>query len=393
MEEDESLNAQRYVLHIGAPKCGSTAIQSSLDTSRDSLKSAGFFYWSDRRHNSFPAREVAGTKYSDPRSLQYRKVITGFLETMVEDFRASKDLIPLYSSEYLASANSANIQRLVRDFSDRPLKIVYVVRAPHLVITSWWQQCIKEGTNKSLSDFFETILSQIDIQEGPEAYWQDQHFGRVAKRWINAGATDFSVVVIDPRDHESTLRNFEQAAGIPQGVLALGEFSNESVSLFEAEVLVALNKIITTRFDREVLNIERQKRGVERYIRHIRLTKGPSIEVPHAYRERVTSLAKQFMAELKESGAKIYGDLANLLPPEDWARSAVQEDDEIRISRADDAERAAGMLLGVALKMAEEERKYQRVWGSPLPTTPQLVVRFVRELARRVLRPLRRPRS
>ena len=109
---------RQFVLHIGAPKCASTAIQSALDTSRSSLEEAGFHYWSSKRHDPLPAREVTGTKYTDPEAMRPffsgykrvesekkstfvgfgRKVHPGKWARLVKDFRRSEFAAPLYSS-------------------------------------------------------------------------------------------------------------------------------------------------------------------------------------------------------------------------------------------------------------------------------------------------------
>jgi hypothetical protein len=404
---------RQFVLHIGAPKCASTAIQSALDTSRSSLEEAGFHYWSSKRHDPLPAREVTGTKYTDPEAMRPffsgykrvesekkstfvgfgRKVHPGKWARLVKDFHRSEFAAPLYSSEFLASAGSESVARVIRDLGDRRLNVIYIVRAPHLALSSNWQQFIKEGMQQSLPEFLDLVLPDQEDSVLDHPYWQDQHYGRVTQRWMQSGATNFSVLIIDPRDHASTLRNFERAAGMPAETLRAGQTINESISLFEADVLLALNRLTTSKSDRLVLSIERQKRGVERYIRDVRADKGEAIEIPHHYRARVGALAKKFKEQIEGSGATIYGDTSHLLPAHDWVTADPDEREEAHRIRLRDAERAAGLLLGVALKVAEEEHKYQRVWGSPFPSVPQLVARFGRELARRLVRRFYSPRS
>ena len=413
MQHKVAATDQQFILHIGAPKCASTAIQSALDISRSALEEAGFYYWSAKPHDPLPAREVTGTKYTDPEAMRpffsgYRKVesetksaLAGFSRKvhpgkwvrLVKDLHQSEFAAPLYSSEFLASASAESVSRIVRDLSSRRLNVIYIVRAPHLVLSSSWQQFIKVGMQQSFPEFLDRILPGHEESALDHPYWQDQHYGRVTQRWMESGATNFSVLIIDPRDHSSTLRNFERAAGMPDETLTPGKAVNESLSLFEADVLIALNRLTSSKSDRHVLSIERQQLGVERYIRDLRTDKGEAIEIPHYYRARVGALAQKFKEQIEGSGATIYGDTSHLLPAHDWVTEAPTEGEEAHRVRLRDAERVAGLLLGVALQVAEVEHKYQRVWGSPFPSTSQLVVRFGRELARRLMRQLYRRRS
>jgi hypothetical protein len=413
MTSNSVASDRQFILHIGAPKCASTAIQSALDNSRTSLEKAGFYYWSSKRHDPLPAREIMGSKYTDPEGMRpffsgykrvesekktayvgfSRKVHAGKWTRLVQDFHQLNYSAPLYSSEFLASASSESVARVVQDLGDRRLNVIYIVRAPHLALSSNWQQLIKEGMRQSFPEFLDLVLPDQDDSVLDHPYWQDQHYGQVTQRWMESGATNFSILVIDPRDHASTLRHFERAAGMPTETLRPGQTINESISLFEAEVLLALNRLTTSKSDRLVLSIERQKRGVERYIRDVRADKGEAIEIPFHYRARVGALALKFKEQLESSGATIYGNTSDLLPKSDWiSADAIGSEESSRIRRGD-AERAAGLVLGVALKVAEEEHKYKRVWGSPLPTVPHLVARFCRELARRFVRRFYSPRS
>ena len=48
------------ILHIGAPKCGSTALQSALFLNRERLKSQGIEYVGARAHWASAAKAVVG---------------------------------------------------------------------------------------------------------------------------------------------------------------------------------------------------------------------------------------------------------------------------------------------------------------------------------------------
>ena len=48
------------ILHIGAPKCGSTALQSAFYLNRDALKRAGVEYIGSQAHWTSAAKSIVG---------------------------------------------------------------------------------------------------------------------------------------------------------------------------------------------------------------------------------------------------------------------------------------------------------------------------------------------
>ena len=100
------------VIHIGAPKCGSTALQSAFHQNRDALHSDGVTYIGESSHWISAAKAVA--EVSD--RISGKKPPISEWERLVKEVNLVASGTALISSEWFAAASEASVQRIVNGY-------------------------------------------------------------------------------------------------------------------------------------------------------------------------------------------------------------------------------------------------------------------------------------
>ena len=99
------------IIHIGAPKCGSTTLQALWHANRAELERAGVHYVGNRTHWAAPAKAVAGVKQ---RISDVVPPLSNW-EALTKEVSATTERLALISSEWYASATKEAVHRIVRD--------------------------------------------------------------------------------------------------------------------------------------------------------------------------------------------------------------------------------------------------------------------------------------
>jgi hypothetical protein len=146
------------VIHIGAPKCGSTALQSAFYQNRDALRSEGVTYIGESSHWISAAKAV--TEVSD--RIPGKKPPISEWKRLVKEVSSVTSGTALISSEWFAAASEASIQRIVDDLDAERLHAVLVIRPLTLTLPSAWQQGLKLGGRQGLSEWLDTILNNSE---------------------------------------------------------------------------------------------------------------------------------------------------------------------------------------------------------------------------------------
>lgn len=225
----------RVVLHIGAPKTGTSFIQSVLSNNRPLLLSRGVLWpgqtWNEQVRAVEDLRDAAAGK---------RDQATRW-DAIVEEVNAFDGSTAIISMEWLCLGDRAMAARAVNSFAGNDVRVVLAVRDLARVIPAQWQESTQNGFAWTYSDFLKGVTSRRQGREGPGGhFWHNQDWGRMASTWGSAvGGSRLWVVTVPPPGsppHE-LWRRFCTAADMDPADYSLQGWPNESLGAASAELM------------------------------------------------------------------------------------------------------------------------------------------------------------
>lgn len=336
------LPAGTRLVHIGPSKTGTTSLQGSLWVARATLRAQGVRYVGVTRHSALAARAAAGIR--DFHAEDDTPPPDWHWQGLLREIRRAGDNRVVVSSEYLAHAAEPAVRRIVRDVGPDRIHVLVTLRPIAHLLSSLWQQRVQAGSHHRLEAWLEATLGR-DGALPETGLWHYHHHDRLVARWADeVGPDRVTVLILDPANREWLLRQVEALLAVDPGTLALqDDYLNRSLTLPEAEALVALNrrlrKVELGRPD--LLYVTHA--GAARFLK----TRRPPADEPRAglpgwAADRAAIVASEIVEGLRESGVRILGDLEALT-----AQPAVLAEDGPGDRRVP-LDIAATMAMGVA---------------------------------------------
>jgi len=308
---------RRVHLHVGAPKSGTTYLQSRLQANRRELRRHGVHHpagiLGDPRLQYWAALEVTGTDHGvDPRR------VDGAWERVLRQVRRSRGDVVL-SHEVLAKATPEQAARVRADLAatGAELRVVLTSRDLARELTSGWQETLKFGSRLTLRAYLDRARA------GRSAFMAAFDPTRVLTAWA-AGlpAAQVHVVTAPPSGGAGGLlwARFLDALEIdPAWAPRDADRANTSVGVPEAQVLRRLNRRLG----------EDARRGgalsplVDGIVVGDALAprRSPAIVLGPEDHPWVAERSESWVAWLRERGVTVHGDLDDLRPaepPDDW---------------------------------------------------------------------------
>ena len=373
------------ILHIGAPKCGSTALQSAFYLNRDALKRAGVEYIGSQAHWTSAAKSIVGVpdrvSGAVPPLTEWTSLLTWTARARHEGRTA------LISSEWFASADAAHVERIVRDLGRDSLRVVLAIRPLTSTLPSAWQQGLKLGGTLGLTAWLETILTQ---PESPRAQrvWLKHGYDAIATRWAEAVGKDrVTILIVDEQRPERIFGDFSRIANLPENVLSTApKRTNPSLSAFEADVLAELNQMFFTRGG----TLKEYRSGVLRtfdgYVNSIRQGGIEKSRIPTQLLPAVLARNSEIARNIESLGCTVVGDLKRFADAA--ARAGAESTGGTESNQRDaDVRSAAGMMYSLIITAGITEPV------APLPGFGRLSARYryqAASLARRLARAAKR---
>lgn len=230
------------VLHVGAPKTGSTYLQSVLWNNRDALLAAGVHVLgNDQGEHHRASHDLRGARFnpSDP-GVDW----TGAWDRMAAWAAESPAPTVVVSEEKLASVTPEQAQRAVATLAPRTVHVVYVTRDLPGLLPSEWQEYVKHGTSTTYGAWAASVLGSAT--EGPGAwFWKVHDLESVVARWATAVPREHIHVITMPGSRaprDEIWRRFCTVLDCPPEVATeLDMSANPSLGLVGAEVLRRVN--------------------------------------------------------------------------------------------------------------------------------------------------------
>lgn len=360
----------RVVLHVGAPKTGTTFLQQGLWRNREALRDQGFHLPGKRQVDMFEAAvEVRGS---------YR--FWGIDEARVRGTWArlcreasSTPGTTLMSHEVLAAATPEQVEAALAAFGDVELHLVFTARDVSRQVVSEWQERVKNGGKERFASYRRTLEETIDRHDAAP-FWLAHDVVSVLDRWAATLPPEQVHVVVCPpsgTDPIELWHRFGDACGFDARSLdphagtgdADTPATNRGLGVVEVALLRQVNRVLDGRIKQPTYSVVVKRRFAQRLLSEIsspRYESGP-LRAPADLVDLLRPWAVRRNEELLRRGVHVYGDLATLVPGE--ASDDVMDPDKVPA----EVLRSAAMVVIAQLLLGEARRVEGNASREPAP--------------------------
>ena len=351
---------RRVLLHVGAPKTGTSFVQDILFTNRDALRERGILYPADRHDAHFlAALDLMELPWG---GLEHEAV--GAWDRLAAEVREWQGTA-IISHEILGTASRVQVARALESLGAHEgteVHIVYSARDLVRQIPAEWQENVKHRRTLGYRQFLDKITDPQRTGELASWFWGVQEVPDVLDRWGSALPPDRVHLVTVPKPgapRDLLWERFASVLGLDAEALA-PETSRANASLGVPET--ALLRRINKRVNSGVLRNEDYRQLVRELLAHRTLslrTGSPRLGVPADVRAWAVELSETWIEVLAGRGYDIAGSLDELRP-DTAGPPFVDPDHPDEHDVADAAVQATVTLLEEVVRLHETEQRLQR---------------------------------
>jgi hypothetical protein len=308
--------ARKVIVHIGAPKTGTSFVQDLLFNSRDRLTELGICYPAER----FDAHFLAALDLMQLTWGGLEREAVGAWDRLAAEVRACPGTA-IVSHEILATASRAHVARALASLSSDDTEIHVVLSARDLVrqIPAEWQENVKHRRTVTYSDFLAHLQDQSRQQGVASWFWGVQEVPDILERWGSTlPRSRVHLVTVPPPGSPPDLlwQRFSRVLGLDPVEFTLEDDArtNASLGVVEAAVVRRLNEQVA-----DVVPNHHYRALVREALVHQHLStdrQSARLSVPPDVWAWAAQLSRQWVAELALRGYDVVGDLDDLLPVE-----------------------------------------------------------------------------
>lgn len=374
--------SQELVVHIGPHKTGTTSIQESLHRARRELHEIGVAYLFDegRINLNVSASELLRHVRANGKGTR----ITQGASRITAILRATNSDRIVMSAEHLSSFNDDEVRSFFELLShEKPshrVRVIITLRRIDKMIPSLWQQSVRGRVMPSLGEWTHEILTNPNHRDA----FRIDHVGLIS-RWVaRVGPSAVTVIVADDTRPRSLYDAFEQALGLPSGILVEGRVANRSLNLQQAELIRAAHHqmiaagmmeqgtehspVVGERTPDIDLGDRARRDDVDslrwpymRISRELCRTRssipGDPIVLPAEFFEQTVRRAEETVRHIREIGVATIGSLDALRPaPDPRARRA--DETVVCVTPEQSAELLVSALHAVGISGAQVDSRY-----------------------------------
>ena len=302
----------KLLLHVGAPKTGTSFVQDLLFHNPKALAEQGFVYPADR----FDAHFLAALDLMELPWGGLEKQAVGAWDRLAEQIR-DEDRTVIVSHEILAAASRPQVRRAMESFGDTEVHLVLSARDLVRQIPAEWQENVKHRRTIGYREFLDTIMDPERSGKLASWFWSVQEVPAILDRWGESLPPErVHLVTVPPPGAPSELlwQRFAGVLGLDPAPLERGGGrANPSLGVPE----IALIRRVNGRVNHGVLGGDPYRALVRELVAHRTLsarTGSPRLYLPEDAQAWATDLSKRWVAALSTKGYDVVGDLAELQP-------------------------------------------------------------------------------
>jgi hypothetical protein len=375
-EEQPLGHPPKVFVHVGLPKTGTTHLQAIMSANRNALRGDGFMYPVGRFGGHFlAALDVMDRRFRGHRYPGAEGTWRAMTQQLLAFGRAG-----LISHEVMFAATEQDILRIARSLAGAEVHVVITARDLGRQLPAVWQEQIKLGHTYQWEGFIEAVKSTRNdpiieappkdagaerpakaaskrtkelsddrrLQRVSAQFWRGRDCSAVARRWATVLPPERIHIVTVPSagaDQKVLWQRFASVLGLdPDRYDLPARGANTSLGPAETEVMRRLNP---------------ELRGAlewEQYERHAKWDLGERVlasrqqsgrmALPSRHGRWVLARSKRIVADLRDGGYAIAGQLEDLLPAKSRRSAEIRDPDQ-----TDDSEIAAtavDALIGLA---------------------------------------------
>ena len=333
--------ARAVYLHVGAPKTGTTYLQSRLARNRAHLAARGVDYPIGPTDSMF----LAAVDLIERPWGGLNDTAAGEWDALVERVRGCRGTAVI-SQEILAAATPQQVERAMAGLHGAEVHVVYSARDLARQIPSEWQEGVKHWHLPTFERFL-GIVQGARRRDPRLWFWRVQGLPDVLRRWaVDIPASRVHVVTVPPAGagREVLWGRYCRALGIDPAWAPLeSDHRNLSLGAAEATLVRRLNRRLE---DSMPVDEAAYGRLVRRLVVHEHLAHRPGkvpVTLPPEAFDWAEEVADQWVRYLSDAGFDVVGDLEDLRP--------VRPDASHSWPDPDDPDRDA--MLDAALEMIE----------------------------------------
>jgi len=300
--------ADRVVLHIGAPKTGTTFLQAMLFHNRERLAEGGVLVpGQGRRAHALAARGLR----QGPRGQH----IKDWRWLVGETHRWPGTVV--VSNEWFTRASVGQARRAVRQLGPKQTHVVFTARDFVEQAPAAWQETLKLGDATSLDDF----VTELAAERG-RWRWGVLDPAEVLERWKGElPAEQVHVVTVPPKgsDPSRLWNRFATACGFDGATCEIGgSFARESLSAESAHLMQHLGPLLRDAIEADTRHWSETYRWLQRYLSHQLLVPRTGSRIllrPDQFND-VRERSLMSVKALTEAQYHVVGDLADLTASE-----------------------------------------------------------------------------
>lgn len=297
--------ARRVLLHVGAPKTGTSYLETIIWSQRDRLESDGIFLpGTSRKDHDALMGDVRGGVWVHRDSIWTWDHLCEVVAERQDDVLVSKEMLAGAFADQAASA--------VARLGDAEIHLI--VTARHLAgsLPSAWQQGVKGRGKVPFGEWLDALRD-----DPGHGFWRHQDPISIMRRWAPDLPAERVHVITMPRDSRDPVELWRRYAGVlgvdPDRYDTPDRPNNESMGAVEIELLRRVNVALGDRLPMRVPYlgaVNKQLTGP------ILVPTEPKLKfgVPAAHQDWLEQRAQQMIDELEAYPCRVVGDLADLVP-------------------------------------------------------------------------------
>ncbi len=304
----------KVLVHVGAPKTGTSFVQDLLFKNREPLVEQGILYPADR----FDAHFLAALDLMELPWGGLERQAVGAWDEMAARIREF-DGTSIVSHEILAIASQRQAERAIASFGDAEVHVVLSARDLVRQIPAEWQENVKHRRTLDYATFLEQIRDPARSSELASWFWGVQEVPDILARWGGGlHPRRVHLVTVPPSGAPWGLlwERFAAVLGLdPSAYDTASERANPSLGPAETDYIRRVN----TRVNGLVPN-EHYREFVRELLAHRTLsqrTTSPRLSVPPDVREWATALSQDWVRLLAAKEYDVVGSLDELVPQAD----------------------------------------------------------------------------
>lgn len=348
MASELLLSPGARLVHVGAHKTGTTAVQGAFSSAGDRLAEHGVSYFGPVPGRTYlkGALAVTGSKPQLGKPVPDLRHWTD----LAADLAAQGDRRVLVSSAFFGDGDAAAAARVVADLGPFPVYPVVTLRPLTKVLPSQWQQYVQNGLRLSYEDWLDVTFNRPPGQGPTPNFWTRHQHDELLARWAEAAGPDHVIaIVVDDSDRLMLLRTFEELLGLPSGFLELDDSAeNRSLTLGEAELIRLVNVEIYQRGWPEKIYSMFLKGGALKQLK-VGYRPGPGeprVSTPAWALKRAAEIDTEMAGRISDLGVRVVGSISSLAGSPDAAPAADAAEAVPTVPAAAAAQAIIGAIVG-----------------------------------------------